>query len=95
VSGEAGCDVDRDAGVRPAIAAHEQIEPPALGHADRLPDAAPPLGRNCSRWLLLYLPNRRVIGDSRTKPSRKGAVMIRALTLSIASWLELALETCS
>src|SRR5258705_5066365 len=31
VSGEAGCDVGRDAGVRPAIAAHKQIEPPALG----------------------------------------------------------------
>ena len=40
VSGKSGCDVGRDAGVRPAIAAHEQIEPPALGHADRLPTQA-------------------------------------------------------
>ncbi|MDB6103066.1 MAG: hypothetical protein JWO52_3065 [Gammaproteobacteria bacterium] len=48
VSGQAGCDVDRDAGIRPAIAAHKQIEPPALGHADRLSDAAPvtALGQN-------------------------------------------------
>jgi hypothetical protein len=49
VSGEAGCDVSSDAGVRPAVAAHKQIEPPALGHADRLPDVAPPLVRDCSR----------------------------------------------
>jgi len=40
VSGKAGYDVGRDAGVRPAIAAHKQIEPPALGHADRFPDPA-------------------------------------------------------
>jgi hypothetical protein len=40
VSGKSGCNVGRDAGVRPAIAAHKQIAPPALGHADRLPDAA-------------------------------------------------------
>ncbi len=45
VSGEAGCDVGRDAGVGPAIAAHQQIEPPVLGHADRLLDAASLMGR--------------------------------------------------
>ena len=53
VNGKAGCDVGRDAGVRPAIAAHQQIEPPALGHADRLPDAAPVAYRpNCRRKVM-------------------------------------------
>jgi hypothetical protein len=37
VNGKAGGDVGGDAGVSPAIAANEQIEPPALSHADRLP----------------------------------------------------------
>jgi hypothetical protein len=40
VSGKTGCDVGRDAGVCPPISAHKKIEPPALGHAGRLPDAA-------------------------------------------------------
>jgi len=39
VSGKAGCNIGSDAGVSPAIAAYEQIEPPALRHANRLPDA--------------------------------------------------------
>jgi len=49
VSGEASCDVGRDAGVRPAIAAHKQIEPPALVMRIGYLMLPPTLVPDCSR----------------------------------------------
>lgn len=61
VSGKSGCDVGRDTTVRPAIAARKQIQPPALGHADRL---------RAPQWTA---GRRRFVPYPRTRRVRKSA----------------------